>query len=401
MSKNRIKPIKNEQDYQEAIELLEEFIDAAPEPNTSAAEQLEVLTSLIKGYEENNYEIDLPSAVEAIKFVMDQRDLEPKDLIPYLGSKARVSEVLSGKRNLSIEMIRSLEAGLGIPAKALLKKTELSADTEYDSWNIKVFEEMKKRGYFEGIGESIKDKGALLQQFFESINRKSTVQALLKQSSYRTSTTDKSALAAWSGYVIKEADKIQVKNIDTAPIDANFMKEIVKLSAESTGPLLARSVLLKKGIKLVIEPAFPKTYIDGATIFTEDYPIIGLTLRQDRLDNFWFVLLHELAHIVLHSNDDKIDVFYDEVYENEDGSLSTQEQDADSLAAESLVSLNDWEISPAHLMPSEITFNLLANSLGIHPAIIAGKYRYETQNWRMFSDIIKDHKIRYLFEETI
>jgi len=399
MIMKRIRPIKTEADYKEALELLEELIDAEPTANTPEAEQLDILSSLIERYEENKYQIDAPNAIEAIKFVMEQRNLEPKDLIPFIGSKSRVSEVLSGKRSLSIEMIRSLESGLGIPSKVLLKKTEPVDDQFYGSWNIKVFDEMKKRGYFDGLNESMSDKSSLLKEFFESINRKSTVQALLRQASYRTRTTDHNALAAWSGFVIKKADKLSPSTKNNKAVDAEFMRELAKLSADSRGPLKAVDVLLEAGIKLVIEPAFPKTYIDGATIFTEDSPIIGLTLRQDRLDNFWFTLMHEVAHIVLHSDNDKIDVFYDEIYESENGIISDQEQEADALAAESLIPAKSWEISPAHLVPSEITFNLLADTLGIHPCIVAGKYRNQTKEWRLFSDIVNDNKVRHLFAD--
>lgn len=401
MIMKRIRPIKTEADYQEALELLEEYIDAEPTANTPEAEQLDILSSLIERYEENKYQIDAPTAIEAIKFVMEQRDLEPKDLIPFIGSKSRVSEVLSGKRSLSIEMIRSLESGLGITPKVLLKKIEPLDDQLYGSWNAKVFDEMKKRGYFDDIKESINDKSNLLKEFFESINRKSTVQALLRQASYRTTTTDHNALAAWSGFVIKKADKLSIPTNSKVSIDAEFMQKIAKLSADSRGPLKVVDELLTVGIKLVIEPAFPKTYIDGATIFTEDNPIIGLTLRQDRLDNFWFTLMHELAHIVLHADNDKIDVFYDEIYESEDGVISEQEKEADALAVESLVPSSEWEASPAHLVPSEITFELLANSLNIHPSIIAGKYRHESKAWKLFSDIVNGNKVRHLFVEAV
>lgn len=401
MGINRIKPIRNDDDYQEALAFLEELIDAEPSSGTTTAEQLEILSSLIQSYEDEHFAIDLPDAIEAIKFVMEQRDLEPKDLIPYLGSKSRVSEVLSGKRSLSIEMIRSLEAGLGIPAKALIKKPEPFEGTAYGTWDEKVFAEMNKRGYFDDLKDKAKEKADLLKLFFESINRQSTVQALLRQSSYRTATSDKTALTAWTGFVLKKADTVKIPDNADGSININFMHELVRLSVDDIGPLKARDLLLSKGIKLIIEPAFPKTRIDGATIFTEEYPIIGLTLRHDRLDNFWFTLMHELAHIVLHSDtEDKIDVYYDEIYEIEKDGLSTQEIEADELAGESLIPLEEWEDSAAHLIPSEITFTLLANKLGIHPCIVAGKHRYESKDWNKFTDMIKGNKVSHLFQEA-
>lgn len=396
MIANRIKPIKTDKDYQEALVLLEELIDASPEVDTLEAEQLDILSSLIKSYEDEHYHIDTPSAVESIKFVMEQRDLEAKDLEVFIGSKGRVSEVLSGKRGLSIEMIRSLETGLGIPAKALIRKADNFDDTGYASWSERVFGEMSKRGYFQDVDDVGADKASLLKMFFESINRPATVGALLKQSSYRTSTGDRTALAAWAGFVIKEADKVEALS-RTVEIDEVFMGQLAKLSAEADGPLRAKDMLLQRGVKLIIEPAFPKTYIDGATIFTEEDPIIGLTLRHDRLDNFWFTLMHEVAHIVLHSDKDKIDIFYDELYETKDVNPDDRELSADRLAAESLIPFKVWENSAAHLVPSEITFNLLAKDLGVHPSIIAGKYRHENKDWKAFSDIVKESKVRHLF----
>lgn len=401
MDNKRIKAIKSDSDYQDMLVLLEELIDNEPDAGTSLAEQIDILASLIKAYEDEKFTIEAPDAIEAIKFVMEQRNLEQKDLIPFIGTKGRVSEVLSGKRNLSIDMIRSLENGLGIPSRALLKKPSGSNEITYETWDKKVFDEMKNRGYFDGLVDSFKDKTDLLQSFFSSINHQTTVQALLKQASYRTSTTDKTALAAWTGYVIKQADKLVLDNVTFKTVDRTFLQEIAKLSSEQKGPLMVKDLLLTRGIKLIIEPAFPKTYIDGATIFTEQNPIIGLTLRLDRLDNFWFVLMHELSHILLHSDDEKIDVFYDEVSESEETNLTNQEVEADALAVESLVPFSIWENSAAHLVPSDITFNLLANQLRIHPAIIAGKYRHETKNWKIFSDVVRDNKIKYLFETRV
>ena len=120
----RIKPIRNEIDYEEALLLAEELIALNPAPNTDEADQLSIIAVLIDSYEKSNFPLEIPSAVDAIKFRMDQLDLRPVDLVPYLGSASRVSEVLSGKRALTIKMINSLSAGLGIPEKALLKREE-------------------------------------------------------------------------------------------------------------------------------------------------------------------------------------------------------------------------------------------------------------------------------------
>jgi antitoxin component HigA of HigAB toxin-antitoxin module len=87
-----------------------------------APQEEELLVLLVEKYEAEHYPIDLPDPVEAIKFRMEQEGLEPKDLIPYLGSQSKVSEVLNYKRPLSLSMIRSLQEGLGIPAEVLIQR---------------------------------------------------------------------------------------------------------------------------------------------------------------------------------------------------------------------------------------------------------------------------------------
>ena len=114
-----IKPIKNEVDYQEALEEIELLFDAAPD--TPEGDRLEVLTTLVEVYEEKHYSIPMPDPVEAILYHMESRGLTRRDLEPYIGSRARVSEVLNRKRPLTMEMIRNLHKGLGMPAEVLIQ----------------------------------------------------------------------------------------------------------------------------------------------------------------------------------------------------------------------------------------------------------------------------------------
>lgn len=115
-----IKPIKNENDYMHALQRADELFDALP--NTLQGDELEILITLIERYEAINYHIDTPDPIEAIKFRMEQEGLIQKDLIPYIGSKSRVSEVLNKKRGLSLEMIRNLNTYLHIPLENLFGK---------------------------------------------------------------------------------------------------------------------------------------------------------------------------------------------------------------------------------------------------------------------------------------
>ncbi len=114
-----IRPIKTEADYQMALTEIERLFDAVP--NTSDGDRLDVLTTLVGAYEEQHYHIPAPDPVEAVKYYMESRGLSRGDLEPYIGSRARVAEVLNRRRSLSLEMIRRLNLGLGIAADVLIQ----------------------------------------------------------------------------------------------------------------------------------------------------------------------------------------------------------------------------------------------------------------------------------------
>lgn len=116
-----IKPIRNDQDLQAAFRRLEEIFHA--EPNTPEYDEMEVLATLIEVYEDRHYPIGPATPVEAIRFRMEQQGLTPRDLEPYIGKSGRVSEVLNGKRSLSLRMIRKLHDGLHIPYESLLSSS--------------------------------------------------------------------------------------------------------------------------------------------------------------------------------------------------------------------------------------------------------------------------------------
>jgi len=115
---NMIHPIRTETDYEAALERIEALWGA--EQETPEGDELDVLFVLVEAYEEAHYPIAPPDPIEAIKFTMEHKQLERKDLEPYLGSRSRVSEVLNRKRGLSIDMIRNLHKGLGIPLESLV-----------------------------------------------------------------------------------------------------------------------------------------------------------------------------------------------------------------------------------------------------------------------------------------
>ena len=120
----KLRPIKTDADYHQALDRLEDIFDAPVE--TPEGEEAEVLSLLIENYEEIHYPIEAPDPIEAIKIRMEELDLKQKDLVGIIGGKGRVSEVLNKKKKLTVDMIRELETALGLSASVLVAKYPLS-----------------------------------------------------------------------------------------------------------------------------------------------------------------------------------------------------------------------------------------------------------------------------------
>ena len=136
----KIKAIRNDADYNAALTRIDALMDA--EPGTPEGDELDVLTDLVEHFEEKDVPLGFPSAVAAIEFRLEQAGLSQRDLIPFIGSRAKVSEVLSGKRTLTMPMARALHEHLGIPAEVLLQQagarfSEPLKDLEWDRFPLK------------------------------------------------------------------------------------------------------------------------------------------------------------------------------------------------------------------------------------------------------------------------
>jgi HTH-type transcriptional regulator/antitoxin HigA len=116
-----IRPIKTQRDYRRILKEIEGLMNA--KRNTPEGDRLDVLVMLVEAWEAKHYPLDLPDAIEAIKYHMEHSGLAPRDLIPFIGNRNRVYEVLSRKRPLTLPMVRRLHEGLGIPAESLIKES--------------------------------------------------------------------------------------------------------------------------------------------------------------------------------------------------------------------------------------------------------------------------------------
>jgi len=112
--------LRNDEAHAEALAEFHELLALDPQPGTPESDRLDLLILLIDEYESGRWPIELPDAIAAIEFYMDQMNLSRADLIPYLGDRSSVSRVLSGRRGLSMTQVRALHEGLGIPAELLI-----------------------------------------------------------------------------------------------------------------------------------------------------------------------------------------------------------------------------------------------------------------------------------------
>jgi HTH-type transcriptional regulator/antitoxin HigA len=119
---SKIYPIKNEQEYEKALIRVDELMELNPKIGTKESDELEVLAILIEHYEQIHWVISEPDPIEAIKYIMEEKNLKQKDLVPLIGSKSKVSELLAGKIGLSLKMISNLHDKFKIPLEILVPK---------------------------------------------------------------------------------------------------------------------------------------------------------------------------------------------------------------------------------------------------------------------------------------
>lgn len=141
----------------------------------------------------------------------------------------------------------------------------------------------------------------------------------------------------------------------------------------------------------------PQTYLDGAAFLLPDNtPIIGMTLRFDRIDNFWFVLFHELIHVIKHLRIGELEDIFDDL-EAEPDEL---ERETDHLAGEVLIPEEEWEVALARYVRTDESVISFGEEHQIHPAIAAGRIRKEADNYAIMSNLVGRGEVRKQFPEV-
>jgi HTH-type transcriptional regulator/antitoxin HigA len=407
MSMSKIKAIRNDADHDAALVRIDALMNA--EPGTPEGEELDVLTDLVEHYEEKHVPMGFPSAIAAIEFRLEQAGLSPRELIPFIGSRAKVSEVLSGKRQLTMPMARALHEHFGIPADVLLQQAgaKFTESLETLEWHRFPLKAMAKLGWI----PTVRNLNAHAKELVSALVRKAGGAEVAGAVLYRKSDharanakTDPYGLKAWCWKVLADAsDNRPSTPYQRGTVTLEFLRQLAQLSWLEDGPRLAKEFLAKHGIPLATVPHLPKTYLDGAALTLADgTPVIGLTLRYDRLDNFWFCLLHELAHVGRHMDVDGETAFIDDLTlrDVEGARQDPKEIQADQWAEDALIPRAIWETSAVRQQATPMSVINLANALQIHPAIVAGRIRHEQKNYRLLSQFVGTGEVRLHFGMT-
>ena len=201
----------------------------------------------------------------------------------------------------------------------------------------------------------------------------------------KNSSSDEGKIFNWISSVKNKANLIQSFNsLDYKGVDKKQLINLVKLSRDQDFLVKIPKMLLSYGVIVVYQDYIPGMKLDGV-LFKNDFgvPVIGISFRYKRVDSFWFTLIHELCHLVLHY--EIINNFIIEDFDVEDESRI--ESEANKLARDILIPKQAWRSSDARVNKSKNSVLNLAERLGIHPAIIAGRIRFENDNYSLLNGI--------------
>lgn len=270
----------------------------------------------------------------------------------------------------------------------------LTVHTSPINWDKFPIREMLKRKWL--LPGNIDPIGAFKARFSDLFGNEQYELALHRKFHFNGSSPNEYSLLAWQIQVLSKAKNIknQVK-VPKFNKDTSWLKQLAEISNSPNGPLEAQAFLLSQGIILIVEPHLPTTYLDGAAMLLPNtsIPVIGLTLRHDRLDNFWFVLFHELGHIFLHLNAERASI----VDENVGLAADQIEIEADNFALNNLIPAEQWDMCMSRFYMNEDALIEDAKTLNIHPSIIAGRIRKENNDYQIFNSQIGLNKVRKLF----
>ena len=338
-----VAPIRSPEDHERAKARIETLMQVADEGDKALYDELEVLSTLVEAYERDRFPLEAPSAVEAIRFRMEQRNLTQKDLEPFIGSRARgvrdpvgQAEVVGGHDACSARGAWRPVRGAHAEAEAVRpRRARGKAAGPVAPAEARLQDRRRRRRRLRPRSvRRYEDPGAEQEDPDPTGER---------------GKRDPTALILWQAAILHEARRRDVAPFDSSRLTDDLLRDVARCSAEPDGPKRAIELLASHGITVVIVDVLPGTFLDGGAMLLDgERPVIGVTLRHDRIDGFWFTLLHELSHIqqhleVLRSSGE---AFLDELDLSSEDELERQ---ADDGAARALIPANLAGTAGQHL----------------------------------------------------
>jgi len=398
----QLKPIRSESAYEQALSRIRKLMGA--DPSSPEGRELDLLTDLVDLYERRHYSLGELDPVDAIELRMEEQGLSPHDLVSCIGSPSRVSDVLARKRSLTLPMARSLNRHLGIPAEVLLREPKPPKTFDDDHWRRFPLRAMANRGWIPNVPGLSRHAKEIMEKLLNRAGTSPDRAAMFRQTRLRANAkADWHALQAWCWQAMALANRDHPA-ADYVPgtVTLKTLRHVAQLSRRRDGPRLAEDFLASLGIPFVTLSHLPRTYLDGAALqLVDGRPVIALTLRHDRVDNFWFCLLHELAHVGRHMDYDNPRTFLDDLSLRR-AKLSGEdprEAEADEWAEEALIPQEAWEASSVRSHPTAMNVLHFADEIGVHPAVVAGRIRFERNNHRLLSQFVGSGEVRRQFAD--
>jgi HTH-type transcriptional regulator / antitoxin HigA len=332
------------------------------------------------------------------------RNMSQKELAAFVGVHEQQIQRYEAEsyRSASLERLAEIADALSvkISERCELVGFEEATDSELDSFNSYPVSEMYKRGYFEDFAgtaaQARKAANTLIPAFFRTANRGFASSALHRRSIRSKGPVQEFALAAWEARVVIKAERsCPAGQFRVDAISKEWLKDLVAKSVVADGIASVKDYLGEAGIALVIEPQLPGTLLDGAAMLTDSgIYLVALTLRHDRQDNFWFTLLHEIAHLVLHVGWNRLNSVLDN---NDVAASSTLEEEADAFALNAAIDPLVWSSLVSRFTRTERAVLSDASKLGISPAIVAGRIRREANDYTLLSGLVGSGEVRKYF----
>lgn len=300
---------------------------------------------------------------------------------------------------------KEIEYGAGVDLGIDSNLSALNATLCDIDWNKFPIKKMVKYGWIKGkTKELLSGPKDFLSDFFSPFGNKLPEEILCRRTIHANSnrSLDRYALLAWCARVLTKAMQTGTKTgYKSTSMNDQFLYDLSRLSKHKDGPLQAQKKLKSIGIILVVERHLPGTYLDGAAMLADNkVPVIGLTLRFDRIDNFWFTLIHEVVHVWKHLTNE-MEWFVDDFEKEINCSKSERlEREANKYTRNIFIPKSKWRRSEAYSLRDSKSVYALSEELDIHPAIIAGRIQREFNRYDLLREIVDPFKVRKFFDDV-